>query len=222
MKRLYILCVIILSMLNMFAQNKVHIKPSSIFGKVAFYDSINIKPIKITLIENHKIIKLDRDGYFYINNLQPGFYNLNIQVEGLNNYQVDSIKVLDDSVTCLLPFYIDKAEGRKIIWNILEYQKNIEPMRYGKIEGYVVEDDFHGKPISNAILYYNQHLWEGKSNSKGYFKINKVIPGHYIMIEANPQHGNYWTRYVGYDVKPGIITKIKLRLFESPQKFIYH
>ena len=198
--------------------NKPKIKDGAIFGKVAFYNAKNIKPFKITLMETNKIIQPDDEGYFYINNLKPGIYNIKIQAEGLIDHSAEQIEVLYSKITCLQPFYIDRLDTvkEKIEWDLLEYQKKIEPIKYGKIEGYIV--DMNGRPVKNALVSYNDNkylylwngksgkcLWEGKSDSKGYFKINKVVPGNYPEISV---HG-WMTKAVNVVVRPNRITRVK-------------
>jgi len=198
--------------------NKPKIKDGAIFGKVTFYNAKNIKPFKITLMGTNKIVQPDGEGYFYINNLKPGLYDIKIQTEGLIDHSAEQIEVLNSKITCLQPFYVDRLDTvkEKIEWDLLEYQKKIEPIKYGKIEGYIV--DMNGRPVKNARVSYNDNkylylwngksgkcLWEGKSDSKGYFKINKVVPGNYPEISV---HG-WMTKAVNIVVKPNRITRVK-------------
>ncbi|MDP4114997.1 MAG: carboxypeptidase-like regulatory domain-containing protein [Bacteroidota bacterium] len=198
--------------------NRPKIKDGAIFGKVAFYNVKNTKPFEITLMETNKVVEHDSEGYFYINSLKPGIYNLRIQTEGLMDHSAEKIEVLNGMITCLQPFYMDRLDTvkGKIEWDLLEYQKKIEPIRYGKIEGYIV--DLNGRPVQNALISYNDNkypslgnekdgkcLWEGKSDSNGYFKINKVVPGHYPEISV---HG-WMTKATNIVVRPNHITRVK-------------
>ena len=187
----------------------------AIFGKVGFYKSKNNSPIIVILIEKNKIIETDREGYFYINNLKPGLYNLKIHVDGLKDHFADSIRVIKDKISCVLPIYINKMENEKNNWSIIEYQKKIEPIRYGKIEGYVVYEH-DGIPKPNATILYGGLLWEEESDSSGYFKIDKVVPGHYAGIGAIAERYKWWGRILEFDVKPDSVSRIKIKLFKSP------
>lgn len=193
--------------------NRPKIKDGAIFGKVAFYNAKNIKPFKITLMGTNKIIQPDGEGYFYINNLKPGIYNLKIQIEGLNDHYAQKINVLSGRISCLGTLYIERSLDGIIEWGIIEYQKNIESIKYGKIEGYIV-DNFN-RYVSNALISYKdgQYLWDGKSDSTGYFKINKVIPGSYPGISVY----RWWADPLTIDVKPYHISQVKIKV-SQPRK----
>jgi len=99
--------------------NKPKPKNGAIFGKVAFLEAKNIKPFKITLMGTSKIVQPDSEGYFYINNLKPGIYDIKIQTEGLIDQYAEKITVLKNKITCLIPVYIDLAVIEKIQYVIL-------------------------------------------------------------------------------------------------------
>jgi hypothetical protein len=94
--------------------NKPKPKNGAIFGKVAFYNAKNIKPFKIILVGSSKIVRPDGEGYFYINNLKPGKYNIKIQTEGFIDQYAEKITVLKNKITCLVHIYIDMAVIEKI------------------------------------------------------------------------------------------------------------
>ncbi|MDP4117461.1 MAG: hypothetical protein Q8903_15100, partial [Bacteroidota bacterium] len=190
------------------------IKDGAIFGKVTFYNAKNVKPFKIILMGTNKIVQPDGEGYFYINNLKPGLCNLKIQTEGFIDQYAEKINVLSGKITCLIPFYIDLAVIEKIQYVFLNYQKKIEPIKYGKIEGYFV--DSHDNPVSNAHLYNQHFLWGGASDSLGYFRINKVIPGHYKEISATLD-GDFSDEIEVY-VKPDSVVRIKLKIPPCPYR----
>ncbi|MDP4117087.1 MAG: hypothetical protein Q8903_13200, partial [Bacteroidota bacterium] len=195
--------------------NKPKTKTGAIFGKVAFLETKNIKPFKIILMGTSKIVQPDSEGYFYINNLKPGIYDIKIQTEGLIDQYAEKITVLKNKITCLIPVYIDLAVTEKIQYVILNYQKRIEPIKYGKIEGYFVDTD--GNPVSNAYLCYHGHLLGGKSDSSGYFRINKIIPGHYKYISGNKERG--FSEDIEVNVKPDSVLNIKLKVYLNPYKY---
>ena len=191
--------------------NKPKPKNGAIFGKVAFLEAKNIKSFKIILMSTDKVVNPDSEGYFYINNLKPGKYNLKIQMEDSIDRYAEGINVQSDKISCLGTLYTERALSvGKIEWGIIEYQKKIEPVKYGKIEGYIINEK--GKPVPNALITYNNDKcpWDGKSDSTGYFKINKVIPGHYPEISVE-YRGKV---YMDIKVRLNQISRVKLELPE--------
>jgi hypothetical protein len=193
--------------------SKPKIKSGAIFGKVVYIEAKNTKPVIITIMGTDKIAQADSEGYFYINNLKPGLYNLEIQMEDLNVRCAEGINVMSGKITCLGTVNINQSlVGEKLWWwGIIEYQKKVEPVKYGSIEGYILDED--GKPVPNALITYNddKYPWDGKSDSAGYFKINKVIPGYYPGISVL----NWGTEYIGIKVIPKHTTRVRLEVFES-------
>ena len=194
--------------------DKPKIKDGAIFGKVAYLETGNIKPFKITLMGANKIVQADSEGYFYINNLKPGLYDLKIQIEGLIDHFAEKINELSSKISCIGTLYIERSLDGIIEWGIIEYQENIAPIKYGKIEGYIV--DSYNRYVPNTLISYNydKYLWDGKSDSTGYFKISKVVPGQYQYISAYC----WWADPLTIDVRPNHITKVKIKV-SRPHKF---
>jgi hypothetical protein len=65
-------------------------------------------------------------------------------------------------------------------------------------------------------LCHHGYLWGGASDAAGYFRVNKVIPGHYKGICANKERG--YSEDIEFNVKPDSVVKIKLKIYLRPYK----
>lgn len=189
-------------------------KTGGIFGRAEFSNRVKITSIEITLLEDKKFIKHDKEGYFYIDNLNPGIYNLKIRANGEIDYYIENINVNSDSVSCLQFYYLDQYPDAKISWSSYQ-QKKTDPISYGKIEGYAIDD--YGNALANTPILCLGSYWGTETDSLGFFRINKVIPGHYNDIYIHSYIDGMCEPKVECNVLPGCISKIEIRLYSCFQ-----
>lgn len=165
----------------------------SVYGKLEIVPHINFDSVKVSLLQTNQSLTPDCNGTYYFESVQPGTYKLKIDIPVLGSFTTTDIVVYPDTITVVIQNYhnrqINNQSNKILVCNTIK-RKKLSPLKFGSISGYVYDIDKNPAINTEVILFNTFWLtnWLTKTDSTGFFEINKILPGEYKIFSSNNIH----------------------------------
>lgn len=165
------------------SKNNLKDTMGALYGKI----SINvlgekINPVSVYVEENDIRINVNSNGSFFLPNLHPGSYRLQLKTnsfyDSLKNIYFEGIVIAQDSISLLMEniIYSDK---NKYKWAGIKI-KMVDIQDRGEIVG-KTQDAIDGTAVKQVFISIPGTSWGAATDSSGNFKIPDIIPGEYNL-----------------------------------------
>ena len=184
------LLVLIILIINIFACAQTASRKVNNFGGLLIAYKHAASAVSIQLVETNLEIKPLNDKIAILNKIKPGVYSLLVR-DKTKRILIKDIQVSVDSIS-IVPLYFFFEETKDTLSWVEKTSKFTSKVKiYGtsltaNIKGRVF-DSVTNRPIEEAnVGIRNFDWWGSKTNAKGNYHINNVLPGFFTVVANYP------------------------------------